>query len=116
MMSRKVFDSIATKEDIMLSAKSEMLIRRPVAQVFEAFVDPGITSKFWFTGGSGILEPGKTVRWDWEMFGFSTTATVKAIERNRRILVGWTAASGSTTIEWTFRARPDETTYVTVEN
>ncbi|MBC7990984.1 MAG: polyketide cyclase, partial [Luteimonas sp.] len=28
-----------------------MLIRRPVAEVFEAFVDPAITSRFWFTRG-----------------------------------------------------------------
>jgi hypothetical protein len=47
----------------MLSGKTEMLIRRPVAQVFEAFVDPAVTSKFWFSGGSGKLEIGKTVRW-----------------------------------------------------
>ena len=40
-------------------AKAEMLIRKPVAEVFEAFVDPGVTSKFWFTRGSGRLQPGQ---------------------------------------------------------
>jgi uncharacterized protein YndB with AHSA1/START domain len=40
-----------------LTARTEMLIRRPIADVFDAFVDPGKTSKFWFTGGSGRLEP-----------------------------------------------------------
>jgi uncharacterized protein YndB with AHSA1/START domain len=39
--------------------KVAMLIRKPVAEVFEAFVDPAITSKFWFTKGSGRLETGK---------------------------------------------------------
>jgi uncharacterized protein YndB with AHSA1/START domain len=34
-------------------ATAEMLIRRPVPEVFEAFVNPAITSKFWFTKGSG---------------------------------------------------------------
>jgi len=33
-------------------AKAEMLIRKPVEEVFEAFIDPAITSKFWFTKGS----------------------------------------------------------------
>jgi uncharacterized protein YndB with AHSA1/START domain len=42
-----------------LVAGSEMLIRRPVAEVFEAFVDPAVTSRFWFSEGSGRLEPGK---------------------------------------------------------
>jgi uncharacterized protein YndB with AHSA1/START domain len=44
------------------TARAEMLIRRPVSEVFEAFVDPAITSKFWFTRSSGRLELGKEVR------------------------------------------------------
>ena len=76
----------------MLSAKAEMLIRRPVAQVFEAFVDPAITSKFWFSRGSDKLATGKTARWDWEMYGFSLNVVVKAVEANRRILVEWSGA------------------------
>ena len=39
-------------------AKAEMLIRRPVAEVFEALINPTITTKFWFTRSSGRLEPG----------------------------------------------------------
>ena len=52
-------------------AKAEMLIRKSVAEVFEAFVDPAITSKFWFSKGSGRLEAGKQVTWHWEMYNFS---------------------------------------------
>jgi uncharacterized protein YndB with AHSA1/START domain len=48
------------KQEIV--TKAEMLIRSPVAKVFEAFVEPAITSKFWFGRGSGKLEAGKTVR------------------------------------------------------
>ena len=36
-----------------LQAKAGMLIRRPVKDVFEAFVDPKITTKFWFTRAAG---------------------------------------------------------------
>jgi uncharacterized protein YndB with AHSA1/START domain len=36
-----------------LIAKAEMLMRKLVAEVFEAFVNPAITSKFWFSKGSG---------------------------------------------------------------
>jgi len=38
-----------------------MLIRKLVAEVFEAFVDPAITTRFWFTKGSGRLEKGKQI-------------------------------------------------------
>ena len=62
-------------------AKAEMLIRRPVAEVFEAFVNPEITTKFWFTKSSGRLEVGKQVTWEWEMYGASTDVTVKELEK-----------------------------------
>ncbi len=90
-------------------AKAAMLIRRPVTEVFEAFVDPAITSKFWFTKGSGRLEAGKQVRWDWEMYGVSAQVTVKALEPNQRILIEW-----PTTAEWIFTARADSTTFVSI--
>jgi uncharacterized protein YndB with AHSA1/START domain len=93
-----------------------MLIRRPVAEVFEAFVDPAITSHFWFTKGSARLEPGKQIQWDWEMYGFSVPVNVKTIEKNSRIVVEWPAYGAPTTIEWVFKARPDGTTFVSIMN
>jgi uncharacterized protein YndB with AHSA1/START domain len=102
--------------DRAIVAKAEMLIRSPVAKVFEAFVDPAITSKFWFSRGSAKLEAGKSARWDWEMYGFSVEAKVKALEPNKRILVEWTAYGAPTEIEWVFTARPDGTTFVSITN
>ena len=97
-------------------AKTEMLIRKPVSEVFEAFVNPVITSKFWFTKGSGRLEAGKQIRWDWEMFNHSVEVSVKAIEENKRILIEWGANGKATTVEWEFTSRPDNTTFVSVTN
>lgn len=93
-----------------IEAKAEMLIRRPVAEVFAAFIDPAVTTRIWFTKSSGRLEPGKRVRWDWGMYGASVDVDVKAVERNRRILVEWGAYGAPTTVEWTFTARADGTT------
>ncbi len=93
-----------------------MLIRRPVAEVFEAFVNPAITAKFWFTKGSGRLEPGTHVTWDWEMYHFSAGVQVTAVEPNARILVEWTAYGAPTPIEWVFTPRPDGTTFVSITN
>jgi uncharacterized protein YndB with AHSA1/START domain len=97
-------------------AKAEMLIRRPAGEVFEAFVDPAITSRFWFTQGSGRLEPGARVRWDWEGYGASAEVDVKAVEPHARILVEWPGEGVPTTIEWRFTARPDGTTFVSITN
>lgn len=97
-------------------AKAEMLIRKPVAEVFEAFIDPAITTKFWFTKSSGRLEPGKQIQWDWEMYDFSVQISVKAIEQNKRILIEWPAYGLPTTVEWLFTLRADNTTFVSITN
>lgn len=97
-------------------AKAAMLIRRPVAEVFEAFLDPAVTARFWFSRGSARLEPGRQVEWHWDIYGFSVPVTVKTIEPNKRILVEWPGEAGPTTIEWTFTARPDGTTFVSIAN
>ena len=94
------------------AAKTGMLIRRPVAEVFEAFVNPAITEKFWFTKGSARFEEGREVVWTWEMYGMSITVTVKAVEPNRRILVEWPAYGSPSRIEWTLTDRGDGTTFV----
>lgn len=97
-------------------AKAQMLIRRPVADVFEAFVDPAITSQFWFSKGSGRLTPGARVRWEWAMYGVSTEVVVREIEPDRRILIAWDGDEHPTTVEWRFTPRADGTTFVTIEN
>lgn len=97
-------------------AKAEMLIRRPVAEVFEAFIDPAVTSKFWFSRSSGRLEPGKQIRWHWDMYNFSVEVAVKSVEPNKRILIEWPAYGSPTTIEWTFTPRDDGTTFVSITN
>ncbi len=96
-------------------ATAEMLIRSPVADVFQAFVDPSITTQFWFTRSSGPLVPAGRVTWEWEMYGLSIPVTVKAIEQNKRILIEWSGGGSTTTVEFRFAPRPDGT-FVTVTN
>ena len=100
----------------MPQAQTEMLIRKPVAEVFDAFVDPAVTTRFWFTKSSGRLEAGKQVRWEWEMYGASTEVKVKALEENRRIVFEWEAPGGFTTVEFRFAPRAEKGTLVSVTN
>jgi uncharacterized protein YndB with AHSA1/START domain len=95
-------------------SKTGMLIRKPVAEVFEAFVDPAITTKFWFTKSSGRLEAGRQIQWDWEMYGISIPVNPKAIEAHKRILLEWPGYSGPTTVEWTFAPQKDGGTFVSI--
>ena len=97
-------------------AKAAMLIRKPVAEVFEAFIDPAITSRFWFTKSTGRLEPGKHVRWTWEMYDVSVEVEVKEIEVNKRILLDWGSYDAMTNVEWIFTPYGNDATYVTITN
>lgn len=98
-----------------VTMQTQMLIRRPAAEVFEAFVDPAITTQFWFTRSSGRLDAGQPVVWTWEMYGASAQVIVKAIEPNRRIVIDWGDESGMTQVEWLF-AEQSGGTMVTITN
>jgi len=94
--------------------RAQMLIRRPVAEVFTAFVDPAITSRFWFTKSSGRLDAGATVRWDWEMAGVAADVTVTLLEPNRLIGIAW--GEPSTSVEWEFVPQGEAATLVRITN
>ena len=96
-------------------AKAELLIRRPVEEVFGAFVDPDVITKFWFDASSGRLESGKTVRWHWDRCDAAVEVRVKAVEQDQRILIEW-GNGNPTTVEWSFTPRSEHTTYVSVVN
>jgi uncharacterized protein YndB with AHSA1/START domain len=82
-------------------AEIEMVIRKPVDQVFNALIDPAITTQFWFTKSTGKL---------------AAHVDVKEIDRHKRILIEWDSYVGRTPVEWEFGARPDGTTKVTIKN
>lgn len=69
--------------------EAQMLIRKPVAEVFEAFVNPEITTQFWFTKSTGKLEEGNSVTWEWEMYGVKSNVTVHDIIPDQSIKTEW---------------------------
>ncbi len=97
-------------------ANAQMLINKSVEEVFEAFVDPTVTTKFWFTKSSGRLEPGKRIRWDWEMYGVSAQVVGKAVEKKQRLEIEWSGNAAATSVEWLFTPRKDGTILVHISN
>src|SRR5690606_27275390 len=94
--------------------EAQMLIRKPVSLVFQAFIDPAITTNFWFTKSTGFLETGKTVIWEWEMYGVSDTVFTKNIIPDKLISTEW--GDPRTTVDYEFTALTDDTTYVVIKN
>lgn len=94
-----------------------MLIRKPVTEVFEALVNPEITSKFWFSSGSGRLEPGKNVIWRWEQFDVQAEIRVTVTEPDRLIRFEWPADETGDhfhQVEIIFEKKTDSAAYVSV--
>jgi uncharacterized protein YndB with AHSA1/START domain len=97
--------------------RATMLIRRPANEVFEAIVDPAITTRFWFTKSSGRLTKGARVIWEWEMYGVSAQAHVLEIEANKRVVIEWSGENeAATTVEWLLTSRGNDATYVSIRN
>lgn len=96
------------------TVKCQMMIRKPVSEVFQAFIDPDITTKFWFTKSSGKLKVNKTITWEWEMYNVSSDVKVKEIIPNKKISMEWD--DPATTVDFEFTSLSDETTYVVIKN
>lgn len=94
--------------------EAQMLIRKPISLVFEAFIDPKVTSHFWFTKSSGSLVKGKNVTWEWEMYGAKAAVLVKEILPDRKIAIQW--GSPATFVDFNFKALSDSKTYVVIQH
>jgi uncharacterized protein YndB with AHSA1/START domain len=96
-------------------------IARPVAEVFEAVVDPAQLSRYFTTGGAqGRLEKGATVQWDFADFPGAFPVEVVDVAENRRIVLRWDAADTGdgepyrTTVTMEFEPLDDGRTLVTI--
>lgn len=96
------------------TVETQMLIRKSASEVFKAFIDPEITTHFWFTKSSGKLEKGKSVKWEWEMYGVSTDVLVTEIIQDEKISMQW--GNPQTTIDYLFTPVASESTYVVIKN
>jgi uncharacterized protein YndB with AHSA1/START domain len=93
------------------SAKVSTLVRRPAADVYGAFVEPAMLTRFWLSRASGPLALGATVEWDFMVAGVKDTVVVTALEPSKRIAVRW---SDSSITEWTFEPVDSSTTIVRI--
>ena len=96
-------------------AETAMLIRKPISEVFDAFINPEITTKFWFTKSTGKLEEGETVEWAWEMFGHKAKVHVISMVSNTYIKIQW-GDDLDAIVEWNFKPIGSDKTFVTITN
>ncbi len=90
-----------------------MLIRARRERVFDAFVNPELTTKFWFSKSSGRLQPGAKVVWEWETFNLSAPVTVLEFTENERLVFEW--GDPAEKVEWDFIPREADQTLVKIK-
>ena len=95
-------------------AEAQMLIRKNVKEVFNAFIDPKETTNFWFTQGSSKLELNKEVTWIWEMYNFSAKAIATEIVQNKRIKFDWFAYKNPTSVTIDLKELNSNSTFVSI--
>ena len=93
-------------------AKATMLIRRPVAEVFDAFVDPDKITKFWLEATTGPLTKDAQVSWRFMVPGATEVVTVTAFEDQRCIAFDW---SDGISVNMEFKDHGNRTTRLAVE-
>ncbi len=101
--------------EAITKAEAGMMIRKPVEQVFLAFIDPSITTKFWFTHSSSSLEEGKKLTWTWQMYGVVVPVHVIKIIPNQEIHIEWGEGEHKSHALWKFTPK-DKSTYVHISN
>lgn len=83
----------------------QLKIRKPVAEVFEAVVDPKQLSSYFVKTSSGRLVEGDTVKWVFaEVPDSPCDVIVRSVRKDERLVLEWDAEDGPyrTTIEMTF--------------
>jgi len=95
-------------------SEAQMLIRKNVKDVFNAFIDPAQTKNFWFTKGSGKLEINKEIVWTWEMYNFSAKVVATEIIPNKRIKFDWFAYDNPTIVTIEFKELNSDSTFVSI--
>lgn len=84
----------------------DMLVRRPAAEVWEAFADPERIRRFWLARSSGRLVTGAEVRWTFKVAGAATDVVVVQAVPGELLDLRWDDGQPLTI---TFEARDDAT-------
>lgn len=99
-----------------LAFQVQLKIQKPIAEVFDAVVDPKKLSGYFIQAASAPLEEGKTVKWRFAEVPGEHDVVVRQVVANERIVFEWEAAEGgyNTRVEMTFKPLDAKSTMVQI--
>jgi len=102
--------------EIIKEVNAQMLIRKSATEVYQAFVNPEITTQFWFTHSTGSLAVGEEVTWTWQMYGVSAVSVAIEMKPNEFIKMKWIGNGEETIVEYSFEAISPSSTYLSIKH
>jgi len=85
------------KSDINVDVTDRVL--KPVAEVFQAIVNPDKLSKYFVSNASAPLAAGQQVTWTFADVDVELSPEVEVVERNSRIVFTWEASGQKARVE-----------------
>lgn len=95
--------------DYILTAKAAVQISKPVADVFEAVVNPEIMCNYFIAKGSARMETGTEVQWGFPEFEGEFPVNVAEVIADEKVVFYWGAAEGQKKVTITFTPYKDAT-------
>lgn len=99
-----------------LKFQVQLKIRKPVAEVFDAVVDPGKLSGYFVQNASAPLAAGTTVQWKFREVPNAFPVVVHEVVPNERIVLEWESGEGGyhTRVEMLFQPLDASNTMVQI--
>jgi uncharacterized protein YndB with AHSA1/START domain len=94
----------------------QLKIQKPVAEVFEAVVNPKKLSSYFVETSSGPLVPGKSVKWKFPEFPEKFDVVCQEVVKDERIVFEWPAdvEDANTRVEMVFKSLDQGNTMVQI--
>jgi uncharacterized protein YndB with AHSA1/START domain len=98
--------------DIDVKVKDKIL--KPIAEVFDAIVNPDKLSNYFISRASGPLKEGESVTWFFDDVGGQVSVTVKIVNKNELIQFDWAASGVKAQVEMALTAIDSNSTSITI--
>jgi uncharacterized protein YndB with AHSA1/START domain len=89
-------------------------VLKPTADVFDAIIDPDKITKFFASGSSGPMAPGKTITWTFADVGRTISPEVLAVEEDRHIAFAWDASGETARVDIWIEPYDEQSTRLTI--
>ena len=99
-------------EELIITTKIRIL--KPVAEVYEAIVNPEKMSHYFISKGSDRMDVSETLIWNFPEFDVDVPILVDKIEANRYISYYWDVGDKKYLVEILLEKDPTDATIVTV--